>query len=110
MTQGSKSDSGKAMFSLFPARALWEVAEVLTHGAREPGRAPDNWKLVRDAKRRYLDAGFRHMYRYLGGSDIDPQYGKHHLAHAICSLLFVLAFELGEQTVEERELAQCKST
>lgn len=91
---GVKYDNGKPQWSLLPFRALKEVVEVLTYGAKK--YAPDNWKKVPDARRRYIDAGFRHFTAYASGETHDPETGKHHLAHAICCLLYLVAFDLGE--------------
>lgn len=91
---GVKYDSGKPQWSLLPFKALTEVVEVLTYGAKK--YAPDNWKKVPDARRRYIDAGFRHFTAYASGETHDPETGKHHLAHAICCLLYLIAFDLGE--------------
>ena len=91
---GVKYDNGKPQWSLLPFRALTQVVEVLTYGAKK--YAPDNWKKVPDARRRYIDAGFRHLTAYTSGETNDPETGKHHLAHAICCLLYLVAFDLGE--------------
>lgn len=93
-TAGVKYDNGKPQWSLLPFRALTQVVEVLTYGAKK--YAPDNWKKVPDARRRYIDAGFRHLTAYTTGETNDPETGKHHLAHAICCLLYLVAFDLGE--------------
>ena len=92
--RGVKYDNGKPQWSLLPFRALTQVVEVLTYGAKK--YAPDNWKKVPDARRRYIDAGFRHLTAYTTGETNDPETGKHHLAHAICCLLYLVAFDLGE--------------
>lgn len=91
---GVKYDNGKPQWSLLPFRALTQVVEVLTYGAKK--YAPDNWKKVPDARRRYIDAGFRHFTAYASGETNDPETGKHHLAHAICCMLYLVAFDLGE--------------
>lgn len=93
-TVGVKYDNDKPQWSLLPFRALKEVVEVLTYGAKK--YAPDNWKKVPDARRRYIDAGFRHFTAYASGETRDIETGKHHLAHAICCLLYLVAFDLGE--------------
>jgi hypothetical protein len=91
---GVKYDKDKPQWSLLPFKALTEVVEVLTYGAKK--YAPDNWKKVPDARRRYIDAGFRHFTAYASGETHDPETGKHHLAHAVCCLLYLIAFDLGE--------------
>jgi hypothetical protein len=91
---GVKYDNGKPQWSLLPFKALTQVVEVLTYGAKK--YAPDNWKKVPNAKQRYTDAGFRHFAAYASGETHDSETGKHHLAHAICCLLYIVAFDLGE--------------
>jgi hypothetical protein len=92
--EGVKYDNDKPQWSLLPFKALKEVVDVLTYGAKK--YAPDNWKKVPNAKQRYIDAGFRHFTAYAAGEKLDPETGKSHLAHAICCLLYLLAFEIGE--------------
>jgi len=91
---GVKYDNDKPQWSLLPFKALKEVVDVLTYGAKK--YAPDNWKKVPNAKQRYIDAGFRHFTAYAAGEKLDPETGKSHLAHAMCCLLYLLAFEIGE--------------
>lgn len=91
---GVKYDSDKPQWSLVPFKAMTQVVDVLTYGARK--YAPDNWKKVPDARRRYIDAAFRHLSAYVSGEKNDSETGKSHLAHAMCCLLFLLAFDLGE--------------
>lgn len=93
-TTGIKFDNDKPQWSLLPFKALKEVVDVLTYGAKK--YAPDNWKKVPNAKQRYIDAGFRHFTAYAAGEKLDPETGKSHLAHAMCCLLYLLAFEIGE--------------
>jgi hypothetical protein len=94
VTTGVKFDKDKPQWSLLPFKALREVVDVLTYGAKK--YAPDNWKKVPSAKQRYIDAGFRHFTAYAAGEKLDPETGKSHIAHAICCLLYLLAFEIGE--------------
>lgn len=94
MEQGVKFDQGKPQWRLVPFGAMTEVVDVLTYGANK--YSPDNWKYVNDAKNRYIDAGFRHFVAYANGEKNDPESGHSHLAHAMCCLLFLLAFERGD--------------
>ena len=89
---GVKFDQDKPQWTLVPFKAFDHVVEVLTIGARK--YAPDNWKKVPNARQRYIDAAFRHMSAYAGGEKLDAETGKNHLAHAMCCLLFLLAFDL----------------
>lgn len=94
MNEGRKDDAGKPMLDLLPAWAIMACGEVLTDGAAHYG--PDNWRQVEGAKRRYIAAALRHLFKYIGGQDMDPESGRHHLAHAAVSILFVLELEVGK--------------
>lgn len=99
-TAGVKYDGGKNQMSLLPPVALMAVGEVLTFGAQK--YAADNWRFVKGAKGRYLDALLRHIFAYLSGESHDQESGLHHLSHAACCLLFVLEFEmLGDEGVKK---------
>jgi len=89
--KGVKYDSGKLQWTLLPFRAINEVLEVLSFGAKK--YAADNWKIVPEARTRYVDAAFRHLTDWHLKEKLDGETGKSHLAHAICCLLFLLWFE-----------------
>lgn len=91
---GSKHDSGKPLMGAVPPNALLAVARVLTFGAEKYGRG--NWRQVENAETRYLDAALRHINAYQRGEAADPESGESHLAHAVCSLMFVLELQEGE--------------
>lgn len=91
---GSKHDSGKPLMGAVPPNALLAVARVLTFGAEKYGR--DNWRLVENAETRYLDATLRHINAHQRGEAVDPESGESHLAHAVCSLMFMLELQEGE--------------
>jgi hypothetical protein len=86
-TGGRKFDGGKPQYGLLPPLALRATVDVLTFGAEK--YEPDNWKHVPDSKRRYFDAMQRHLWAYKEGEVIDPESGMHHLAHAMCCLMFL---------------------
>lgn len=88
---GRKDDDGKPRWSLIPERGLEEVVKVLTYGARKYG--DDNWREVEDGPRRYYDAAMRHLMAYRQGHWTDDESGLPHLAHAMASLLFIMALE-----------------
>lgn len=93
-TTGSKHDSGKPLMGAVPPNALLAVAKVLTFGAEKYGR--DNWRQVKNAETRYMDAALRHINAYQRGEAADPESGESHLAHAVCSLMFILELQEGE--------------
>jgi hypothetical protein len=86
-----KADTEKPRMSLLPPRAMIALGDVLTYGAKK--YAPDNWRKVDDLSR-YTSAALRHVFRYMGGERDDPETGMHHLAHAACSLLFIVDLDL----------------
>ena len=92
--KGVKYDTQKPRFSLLPMKPLMAVVEVLELGARK--YAPDNWKKVENAQERYFDALMRHMIAWKMGEKHDPETGLNHLAHAACSILFMLWFDQQE--------------
>lgn len=89
--EGQKFDDGKLRFDLLPEGALEEIVKVLGYGARK--YAPDNWKKVPDARRRYFAAAMRHIMAWHSGEEKDPESGLSHLAHAGCCILFLLWIE-----------------
>ena len=92
--RGIKFDKDKQRWDLLPTIAVAEVVGVLTYGARK--YAPDNWRHVAGWKWRYYGAAMRHLVAWWLGEMIDPESGKHHLAHAVCCLLFATELDLSE--------------
>lgn len=84
---GRKFDGGKLEYGLLPPLALEAIVEVLTFGAQKYDR--DNWQVVPESKRRYYDALNRHIWAWKRGEQYDPESGLHHLAHAMCCLMFL---------------------
>jgi hypothetical protein len=91
-TGGRKFDGGKLEYGLLPPYALEETVKVLTFGAQKYER--DNWQKVPDSKRRYFDALQRHMWAWKKGEQLDPESGIHHLAHAMCCLMFLYEHDI----------------
>ena len=85
-TVGVKYDQEKLRWDLLPIEEVEEVVKVLQCGARK--YADHNWKKVPDSKRRYFSAALRHIFAWWRGEQMDPETGLHHLAHAMCCLLF----------------------
>lgn len=86
-----KHDAEKPRTDLMQPRALLAYARVLGFGAKK--YAPGNWRLVADARTRYVGAALRHLLAYLGGEKTDPETGENHMAHAMCCVAFVLEFD-----------------
>lgn len=89
--EGKKYDEGKLPYDLLPPEAVEEVVRVLQFGADRYGR--NNWKHLQNATDRYYAATMRHIQKWRKGQQIDSDSGLPHLAHAICSLIFLLELE-----------------
>lgn len=85
-----KHDSGKLLWNLLPWKATEETVEVLTFGAKK--YAPNNWRNAEDTQR-FLAAAMRHIAAFAMGQKRDPETGIHHLAHAICNMMFIIEWE-----------------
>lgn len=70
-----------------------EVGEALALGLQKEGRYRDSWREIAD-KNVYIDAAMRHIVQYQMGNFIDDESKKHHLAHAICNLMFLCEIDL----------------
>lgn len=101
---GAKLDAGKpesgTVLRDFRG-ALRLVSDVGTFGIQKYSRG--SWKSVPEARRRYLDAAFRHL---LADGDTDPESGLPHLAHAAWCLLAILQFEQDRKTNTEGGINQ----
>lgn len=85
---GVKHDDGKLRFDLIPTLAEMAEVRVLMHGAKKYG--DNNWRILDDRRRRYFNAQRRHMTAWWSGETNDPESGESHLAHARCSIGFLL--------------------
>ncbi len=80
---------------MLPWSVVSKVVDVLGYGADK--YAPDNWKHVDNWRERYFNAMQRHILAWWDGERNDHETGYHHLAHAGCCLLFLLARDLQEE-------------
>ena len=96
-----KNDSEKVNLAILfdTPLALAEVARVMDYGAKKYDRK--NQSLVED-KERYESASLRHQVSYHNGQYLDDESGLQHLAHSICSHLFLLELKLREKENEDK--------
>lgn len=86
LTEPTKYDEGKLRWDLVPWRQLEKVVKVIDHGATK--YAPDNWKGL--GADRWFAAALRHLTAWKEGEKGDEDSGLDHLAHAACSILFLM--------------------
>lgn len=83
-TEGTKHDTGKARYDLFPWDIMDGVIAVYTHGALE--YQDNNWRKG-FSWGRIIGAVFRHFVAWINGNDIDEKSGLHNLDQAVWNLL-----------------------
>ena len=92
---GAKGDAGKLLPALVLgdfARALIQVAEVGTYGAKK--YTAHGWLTVPNGIERYEEAMMRHWLKEKAGEDTDPDTGLLHLSHICWNVLAILELTL----------------
>jgi hypothetical protein len=100
---GNKHDGGKIRTDLLSIPAIMATADILTQGATEYGDR--NWEKGLSFSR-VFGALLRHVFAWWLGKDIDPQWGKLHLAHASCCIMFLLHFALTKTGTDDRKISE----
>lgn len=95
MEKPDKQDLGKPRWSLLPWQQVEDVLQVLMFGAKK--YCDDGWQTIKDGRKRYLEAAQRHLAAYFKGERQDKESGLLTLAHAVCSLLFVMWYDRKEE-------------
>lgn len=97
---GVKKDEGKLRWSLLPWDAVEEVVKVLMYGCEK--YSSRNWEKGMDYGRLF-DADLRHKIDWWQkGEAVAEDSRLHHLAHAACDTLFLLAYELRNKGKDDR--------
>lgn len=98
LTEGTKFDEGKNRLDLWSPFAIEETAKVLTKGAEK--YEDHNWaKGI--SYHRVFGALLRHLWAWYRGQRNDPEWNLHHLAHAMCCLMFLLHYEVAPKDYTE---------
>lgn len=104
--KGKKYDTGKSMVGtlcrVFP-RALLGIGKCIEFGTHKYPK-PDNWRMVEDGEKRYLDSLMRHLLKHLSGQERDYETGIPHLFHACWNLLAITEFYLMKHREIDEEL------
>ncbi len=85
---GIRLDDGKPRMDLLPGDALLSVADVFTEGAKK--YSDRNWEKGM-AWHKLFSPIERHLWKWWQGEETDEESGQHHLAHAACDCLMLLA-------------------
>lgn len=93
--RGMKYDEGKPRMWLLPFESLYEIAKVLTFGAKK--YAAFSWQTVPDAEERYTNALLRHLTAIQYGETHDPESGLLHWSHVGCNALFLIWFAVRKE-------------
>lgn len=72
--------------SLTTSQKIDELARVLAFGAKKYSR--DNWKKGLPYTSLF-DSLLRHLVAAALGEKLDPESGRHHMAHALCNAMFL---------------------
>ena len=108
---GMKFDAGKPMAGLMVsdfANALLAVAEVSTFGVKK--YAPHSWATVPNARERYNDALYRHLFLAAAGEAQDQESALLHAAHVAWNALALLELEIRKADPKPHGSSQCWST
>lgn len=95
----TKHDGDKPRMDLIAPEALEGLGKVLAFGAKK--YAARNWEKGMDWGRVY-GAAMRHLNAWQSGQDTDPETGYSHLAHALCNIHFLIAYEAREVGNDDR--------
>jgi hypothetical protein len=96
---GIKYDECKPRWDLLPFDALNEIAKVMTYGAIK--YEPRNWERGMSWNRVFASMQ-RHLSTWFHGNNIDDESKMSHLAHAACCMLYLLAFEVRAEGIDDR--------
>lgn len=99
MTEGRKDDKEKIRMDLLPPEFIEAVAVILTFGANK--YEDRNWEKGMSWGR-VFGALMRHLWKWWGGEDKDPETGYSHLWHAACNIAFLVAYENRKIGVDDR--------
>ena len=103
-TGGSKNRKPEA-YSLIPVEFLAEVARVYNYGATK--YSAENWRQGYPWSWSY-DALGRHLAAFWSGQEIDPESGRHHLAHAAFHLASLYTYSENSRYLEHDDRPQAE--
>ena len=86
---GKRYNKGKLEWRLLPIDLIQETVRVMMYGSNK--YSPNNWKRGFSYSS-VIECLQRHIDEFKIGEDFDKESGLHHLAHAMCNLVFLYFF------------------
>ncbi len=97
--EASRYNSGKLRYDLIPTLAQEELALVYTAGA---GKYDDNnWRKGMPYSE-IIASLERHVAKFKAGSDVDPEFGIHHLSHAAWNCFTLIEYCRNRPNMDDR--------
>jgi hypothetical protein len=94
--KATKDDDGKPKWHLLDLSFTGAMVRILTFGAKK--YAPDNWKVVDNARERYYDALMRHTNAAMDDpGSTDPEHGETHWAAVAVNAMFLWWLDTREE-------------
>lgn len=97
--EGTKHDDAKLPHDLLPFDVIEEWSAVLQYGSSK--YTPRNWEIGMKWSRVFA-ALLRHLFAWWMKRGLDPDTGRSHLAHAMCCVSFLLAYEIRGVGTDDR--------
>lgn len=94
-----RDDSDKPSMSLLDRHALVQITRALDFGSKKYDA--HNWRKGMRYTR-LMDASLRHLFAFNDGEDLDQESGISHIAHAACSLMFLLWMQENRRDMDDR--------
>ena len=105
---GKKYDTGKPMVGtllMVFSNALMGIGKCIEFGSHKYPKS-DNWKLVEDGEKRYLNSMIRHLLKHLSGQEFDKETKLPHLYHVCWNALAITEFYIMKNDNLKAELIE----
>jgi len=100
MSDGAtRHDSGKPQMDLLSPIAMEGTASILTFGAKK--YAAHNWRKGM-LWSRSIASLMRHLFKFIGGEDTDPESGLPHIDHVACNAMFLQEYFRTHKELDDR--------
>jgi hypothetical protein len=80
----------KLGYILYLKKAVTLICRIFEGGEHKYNKL--NWRLGGRDTDEYIDSAMRHLIAFRNGEDLDPEFGTHHVGHAVWNLMVWLEF------------------